>query len=211
MCHGVHALVVFGGVVVGDDRHHGLTDAETDVQRQALRLEDNTHGSKRNVAVAGHELVDHDVVHVEQEHGKGRGTTHVENAAYAPTLRYFTGRQEAQHGTAAQRFHYNDEVETRDTVGERGGDARADDLIAARQQNEHEQRVKNDVDHASERDAEAGFARFADAADIVGKDVGQNRGRTAEDDHAQGIGAGEGIGFVSRAEQEQKRTHEQKH
>ena len=203
-----HALAVAGAVIVGDQRHHALTDAHAHVEREALHLEYDADGGQRHIVIGDHQFVDDDVVQVEQERGQRRGHTHGKHGGGVFPLWQARAGREGNDRIAPEADEDDGEVEEGHAVGKTGGDARAQHLRAFGQQHEHEQRIKGDVQKPAEDDAGACLPGHADAADEVGKHVGKHRRHAAKYDDAHGVLPGVFVGPLPRAQQGKQRTHE---
>ena len=64
---GLHSRQVSCGIIVGGEGDHAQAEADADVERQPLRLEDDSDRGEGDVAVGGHQPVQHNVVQVKEE------------------------------------------------------------------------------------------------------------------------------------------------
>ena len=101
------------------------------------------------------EPVDDDVVKVEKKGSQRRGNAHAEGRAYAARRRHSAPEAEGDDGILPHSEYNEGEVEAGDEVRYAGRDARAEDLAAARHQDEHKKRVERDVYQPAEGYAEA--------------------------------------------------------
>ena len=80
-----HAQPVPGGIVVGHNGHHTLTNADVHGIGNALDLHHNAEGSQHQIVVGGSQHVDADAGHIEEPREHRRGHAHgVESPAVFP-------------------------------------------------------------------------------------------------------------------------------
>ena len=119
------------------------------------------------------------------------------------------GRQ-IQHGLPAVSEDQPHEVQRGDQVGKGRGDSRAQNLIARRQQAEHEQRIEPDVHHAPQGDSKARLAGPSLRAHQVAQQRVQRRGHAAQRHGDQQIASGFGMhGGFAAAQQVHESVQEQ--
>ena len=207
----LQALAVAGGVVVGRQRQHALADADPHVEGEALDLQNDADGRQGQIAVAHHQLVQDDIVHVKEEGGDGRRHAHRKDGRDALPRGKPDAGVEGDHRALAHPGQHHEEVAAGDAVGQAGGDARAQHLQPVGQQDEHEQRVEGDVQQPAQDDAEAGLLRAAHAAQKVGQHIGQHRRHAARHDDAGRVLPGVLVGVLARAQRRQDGPHAAAH
>ena len=62
----MHPLMVLGGVVIGDDRHHALRESYVHCVGQSLYFHNDAHRREDKIAVRGRKDIEADIGQVEQ-------------------------------------------------------------------------------------------------------------------------------------------------
>ena len=181
--------------------------ADADVERQPLRLEDDSDRGEGDVAVGGHQPVQHDVVQVKEEGPHGGRQTDPEEGRQQCCARQAVPQRKVQDGVVEPQDGH-DEIGEGDRVGQGCCQAGAQDLMAGRQQDEHEERVQDDIDDAAHGDGEARLFGTADVAQQVPHGHGGDGRRGADDDDAGAVLAREIKGLPARPQGQQERPHE---
>ena len=149
--------MIAGGVVVADQRQHALRHAAHDAVGEHVHLLGDAQSGLHRHAAERHQVIEYGVGDVLQQRHQAGGQAAAEHGEGDALREHAGDGSHAQDGAAARPAHQQREVEQGDEVGERCGDRCAENLLPARQQHEHEQRVKRDVEQTAEHDANAGL------------------------------------------------------
>ena len=205
----LHTFPVAGSEVVGDDGHHGLTDADIDGVWQTLGFHDDAHGSQLQVAVTGHQSRQHKVGDIVQTRQQGRGDPDGENffpQVFADTAEVTEAA--AEHGGFGNLSQHEEQEQTGGYIGQAGGQRRAEDLHAVGQQDEHEQWVEDHIQHAAAGQTEARLLGIADIPEQMGDGQGKDCGHGAENDGQHCVLLRKEHGLVRRAKNRQNGCHQ---
>ena len=184
-----HAPRVAARVVVADQRHDALRNAERHLERHRVDLLGDAHRRHGVRAEGGREVVQHrHARHVEQVLDRRRDAD-AADAADDAHRRTELARIDADVGAPAPDKEQNEEIQAGHAVRDesRAAGARRAEVQAPRQD---ENRVEQDVQQAAAHRADARVQRRALRADEVGHDHVEDRRSRAEADGPHKVSAG---------------------
>ena len=158
--------------------------------------------------MGGGEAVDDHVGQIIQHQAHGRRNAHGEDGAEGFRADLLKALGDGQNALGGDTAVDADEVNERDDIGQHGGQGRTQDLPAVGQEDEHEDGVQDDVQHAAETHAEARLLGAADVAEHSAHGAAEDGGQTAQNDHAQEILPCIADGHIAGAKKPQQRIHE---
>ena len=127
-----------------------MADANTHIQGKTLHFQHNSDSSQRQVMVRHHQTVNHHTVQIKQKNGNGRRNAHRKNSRHTVPFRQPAFHAESKHRLTSHPKQYYQKIGTGNTVGQAGSDSRSQHLAPVGQQNKHEERIQDNIQHAAQ-------------------------------------------------------------
>ena len=185
---GLHALVVFGGIVVSDQGHHALTQTHAYVHGQHVNLLDDAEGGHGNIAVCGGLGVHQQDAEAGEKCVQRGGESHGENLLCVAGAGQEQPERQGEDGFSPQAGEHEEEIDQSADIGKKGGNCCAGDLQTGIQQNKHEQGIQKNVQNAAHAEAETGLFGITFTAEQVGQSHAEDGGQSAQHNDKKGIG-----------------------
>ena len=138
-----HSLYVSGTEVICDQWHHSEADTESHIDRYSLKLQNDTHRSKRcnMVTVTCYESVYNYRYQIKKEDAdRCRNTDHIKRFQVC-SFELLTLERNLENGNRTHLAEDNDKVDKRTYIGQHRCDSRTQNFIALGQDHKHKERI----------------------------------------------------------------------
>ena len=157
--------------------------------------------------MCGHQLVEHNIIEIKQKRPQSSRQPNAKKRRQMRSTRQPVKQRKVQN-RAVQPKNSNHKVSARNSIGKRRSDARAQNLMPARQQHKHEQRIQDHINNAAHGNSKPGLLRQPDIAQQVRHRHCRDRRRRAQDNNTGAVLFGKFKRLLARPQQCQQRTHE---
>ena len=205
--HLMHPFVVFRAVVIADQRHDSLGNADADVQGDGAALGGHAVCGGQDIAVlmAQQQTIQQHNGDRDQQYRNGSGKSHRQSPPGHFLLQRDIPERQRQHAALSELCQHHKKVQHGDYIGEHGGHRRTGHIHL---KHKNKDRVQDNIHDTADGQSDAGLLGLSHRADQVPQHQPRHRGNPADDKHPEQIVGGKAQGKLVRAEKQQNGLHE---